>query len=208
VPAYVPVSSTWDQEASFLHCYLDPFFLTHCAHETINPDRVEVKLTLEQPDPLIWQICLALKTVLETDASNSQFYAESMATALASHLLRFYATRKHEFKEYNDGIPLYRLRKVNDFMRSHLAENLSLADIAHELGMSQFYFCRLFKQTTGTTPHQYLIQLRVERAKHLLKNTKLTINEIADECGFASPSHLARHLRKDTGLSPKQFRMS
>jgi AraC family transcriptional regulator len=150
---------------------------------------------------------LALKTVLETDASNSQFYAESMATALAAHLLRFYSTRKHEFKEYHDGLPLYRLKTVTDFMQSHLAENISLAAIAAELGMSQFYFCRLFKQTTGITPHQYLLKLRVERAKHLLKNTKLPINEIADECGFANPSHLARHFRRHTRLSPKQFRM-
>ena len=207
LPAYVPMSSAWDQDVTFTHCYLDPVFLTHCAHETIDPDRVEVNLALKQPDSLIWQICLALKTVLETDASNSQFYAESMATALAAHLLRFYSTRKHQFKQYHDGLPFYRLRKVTDFMQSHLTENISLEAIAAELGMSQFYFCRLFKQTTGTTPHQYLIKLRVERAKYLLKNTKLTINEVADECGFANPSHLARHFRRDMGLSPKQFRM-
>lgn len=107
----------------------------------------------------------------------------------------------------DDDWSLYFYRKVTDFMQSHLAEKISLAMIATELGMSQYHFCRLFKQTTGTTPHQYLIQLRLERAKHLLKNTKLTINEIADECGFANPSHLAKHLRRDTGLSPKRFRM-
>lgn len=92
-------------------------------------------------------------------------------------------------------------------MQSHLAEKISLVAIAAELGISQHYFCRLFKQTTGTTPHQYLIKLRVERAKHLLKNTQLPINAIADECGFTNPSHLARHFRRDTDLSPKQFRM-
>ena len=205
LPAYIPMSSVWDQEVAFTHCYLDPVFLSHCAHETVNSDRVEVKLTLKQPDPLIWQICLALKTVLETDASNSQFYAESMATALAAHLLRFYSNRRHEFKEYSDGLPLYRLRKVEDFMQSHLAENISLAMLSAELGMSQFYFCRLFKQTTGTTPHQYLIKLRLERAKHLLKHTKLTINEVADECGFANPSHLPGTFDGILGYLPSNF---
>ncbi|MBE9196464.1 AraC family transcriptional regulator [Synechocystis sp. LEGE 06083] len=107
----------------------------------------------------------------------------------------------------NYGLLPYHLEKVTNFMQSHLDQDLSVEEIAQELGLSQFHFSRLFKQKTGITPHQYLIKLRLERAKHLLKNTKLAVNEIADECCFANPSHLARHLRRETGLSPKQFRI-
>jgi AraC family transcriptional regulator len=207
LPAHVPMKSSWNQEVEGTHCYLDPTFLTHAAYEAVNPDRVEVKLALQQPDSLIWQIVFALKTVLETDPSNSKFYAESMATALAAHFLRYYSTRIHILQEHEDGLPKYKLKQAFEHMNAHLDEDISLADISDELGISQYYFCRLFKQSTGMTPHAYLIQQRVERSKQLLKQKDLTINEMAIHCGFANPSHFAKHFRKHTGISPKQFRM-
>jgi len=207
LPAHVPMRSHWNQMVEGIHCYLDPIFLTQAAYEVVNPDNVVVHLAIQQPDPLIWQICFALKTVLETDPSNSKFYAESMATALAAHFLKFYSTRKYVLKEYEDGLPKYKLKQAFEYIHAHLDEDLSLANISEELGISQYYFCRLFKQSTGITPHAYLIQQRVERSKQLLKQKELTINEISIRCGFANPSHFAKCFRKYTGISPKQFRM-
>ena len=129
-----------------------------------------------------------------------------MATALSAHLLRHYATRKHTLQEYEDGLSKYRLQQAIDYINEHLGENLSLAAIAAELDMSQYYFCRLFKQSTGMTPHQYLIQQRVERAKQLLKQPEQTVTSIAIECGFANQSHFAKQFRQHTGVTPKQFR--
>jgi AraC family transcriptional regulator len=194
------------QAAETTHCYLDPKFLAHAAYEFANPEQVELKLTLSTPDPLVSQIILALRTVLETDATNSCFYAESMATALVAHFLKNYSTRKHSLPEHEDGLPKYKLKQALEYMNVHLSENVSLATISDELGISQCYFCRLFKQSTGMTPHAYLIQQRVERSKQLLKQRELTINEIAIACGFANPSHFAKHFRSHTGISPKQFR--
>jgi len=207
LPAFVPMKSTWNQTVDFTHCYLEPGFLTHCVYESVNPDKVEIELALQKPDPLIWQICHNLRRILETDASNSQFYADSMATALAAHFLRYYSIRKNTFKEYGDGLPTYQLRKVTEYMNENLGENISLADLANLLNMSQFYFCRLFKQSTGITPHAYLVKQRIERSKLLLKQKNLTIDEIASHCGFANPSHFAKCFRRETSLSPKQFRM-
>jgi AraC family transcriptional regulator len=130
-----------------------------------------------------------------------------MATALAAHFLRNYSTRKHSLPEYEDGLPKYKLKQALEYMNVHLSENISLATIADELGISQYYFCRLFKQSTGMTPHAYLIQQRVERSKQLLRLKEYSMLDIAIECGFANPSHFAKHFRKHTGISPKQFRM-
>lgn len=207
IPAYTPLKAKANQGSDLTHCYLEPTFLAHAAYESANPEQVELMLVLPKPDPLVWQIVMALKTVLETDATNSCFYAESMATALAAHLLRNYATRKHILKEYEDGLPKYKLKQALEYINTHLSENMSLEAVSGELGISQFHFCRLFKQSTGIAPHAYLIQQRVERSKQLLKQKELTINEIALECGFANPSHFAKHFRKHTGISPKQFRM-
>jgi AraC family transcriptional regulator len=129
-----------------------------------------------------------------------------MATALAAHVLRNYTTRKQVLPVYENGLPKYKLKQAIDYINSHLGENLSLAAVSGELKISQFHFCRLFKKSTGMTPHSYLIQQRVERSKQLLKQKGCTINQIADECGFANPSHFANHFRQQTGISPKQFR--
>ena len=207
IPAYTLLRARVNQPADLTHCILEPTFLSHAAYESANPEQVELKLTLPKSDPLVWQIVMALKTVLDTDATNSCFYAESMATALAAHLLRNYSARKHVLKEYEDGLPKYKLKQALEYMNANLSENVSLEAVSDELGISQFHFCRLFKQSTGMSPHAYLIQQRVERSKQLLKQKELTINEIAVHCGFANPSHFAKHFRKHTSISPKQFRM-
>ncbi len=129
-----------------------------------------------------------------------------MATALAAHFLQHYSICKPILYQYEDGLPKHRLKQAIEYINEHLDRDLSLEEIATKLDMSQFYFCRLFKQSTGLTPHRYLIRQRVEKSKQLLKQTELNINEIALECGFANPSHFAKWFRQLTGISPRQFR--
>lgn len=207
-PANLPMKCRWNEESEFTHCYLDSTFLNHAAYESVNPDRVELILTPPPTlDRLVWQIGASLKSLLEHNPQNSCFYAESMATALSAHLLQFYATRQNILREYEDGLSEVKLSQSIEYINEHLGKNLTLTEIATELDMSQYYFCRLFKQSIGMTPHQYLIQQRVERSKSLLKQPKSRIVEIATECGFANPSHFARCFRQWTGISPKQFRL-
>ncbi len=209
VPANLPVrlhSHTTGQGMELLECHLEPTFLATVAHESVNPDRVELLMRSKKADLLLHQLGLALKSSLEVDGVGSRFYADSMATAMAAHLLRHYATREHRFQEHEDGLSRHKLRKAVEYIQAHLGENLSLGAIANEIGMSQYYFCHLFKRSTGMSPHQYLIQQRVERAKHLLRQRELTITWVALECGFANQSHFAKHFRQYTGLNPKQFR--
>jgi AraC family transcriptional regulator len=199
-------SSGTVQALEYIHCYLEQTFLAQIAHESINPDRVELLLTPKKTDALIHQMGLALKSSLEIDGIGSRFYADSMATALSAHLLRYYSTRNHQLREYEDGLSKQKLKQALEYIQANLGENLSLSDIANELGMSQYYFCHLFKRSTGISPHQFLIQQRVERAKHLLKRSEQTITAIALDCGFANQSHFARCFRQCTGVNPNQFR--
>lgn len=210
-----PANLSWGIQSSgtvhaleYIHCYLEQTFLVQIAHESVNPDRVELLLTPKKSDVLIHQMGLALKSSLEIDGIGSRFYADSMAIALSAHLLRYYSTRNHEFREYEDGLSKQKLKQVIEYIQAHLGENLSLNDIANELGMSQYYFCHLFKRSTGMSPHQFLIRQRVEQAKHLLRQSERTVTAIALDCGFANQSHFARYFRKYTGMNPNQFRKS
>ncbi|MBE9211915.1 helix-turn-helix transcriptional regulator [Plectonema cf. radiosum LEGE 06105] len=76
------------------------------------------------------------------------------------------------------------------------------------MNLSQYHFCRLFKQSTGITPHQYLTRCRINKAKHLLSKTELTITDIAFEVGLTNHSSFSRLFRKYVGVTPSSFRVS
>lgn len=100
------------------------------------------------------------------------------------------------------------MKQVEDYVIAHLNQNISLSQMGGIVNLSQYHFCRLFKQSTGITPHQYLTQCRINRAKQLLSKTKLTITEIAFEIGFNNHSSFTRLFRKYVGVTPKSFRAS
>jgi AraC family transcriptional regulator len=98
LPAHLPFKMGWNVEAEFFHFYLDPATLSQIAHESINPDQVELLLEVKRFDSLIIQIALALRADLEGDGMGNGFYADSLATAMSAHLIQHYSTRKHIFR--------------------------------------------------------------------------------------------------------------
>ena len=126
--------------------------------------------------------------------------------ALILHLLENYSTtRKNSFEPIAGTLPQYKLQQVIDYIQAYLDSDLSLNQLAASVQMSPHYFSRLFKETTGFTPHKYVINCRIERAKELLKQGKLSIAEIAKEVGFVDQSHLNRCFKRKIGITPKQF---
>jgi AraC-like DNA-binding protein len=97
---------------------------------------------------------------------------------------------------------------VREYIEAHLNDSMELAELSAIAGLSVFHFARQFKQTTGVTPHFYLVRRRVERAKELLTRTELSLSDIAFAAGFADQSHLTRHFRQLAGITPGQFRRS
>jgi AraC-like DNA-binding protein len=106
------------------------------------------------------------------------------------------------------GLPPGALRRVREYVESHLSERIDLAALAAIAGLSVFHFAREFKQSAGVTPHSYLVQKRVERAQAMLARTDLSLSEIALAAGFSDQSHLARHFQQMLGKTPGEFRWS
>jgi AraC-like DNA-binding protein len=106
------------------------------------------------------------------------------------------------------GIPPGAMRRVREYVETHLSESMDLAELAAVAGLSVYHFARAFKQTAGVTPHHYLVRQRIERAQEMLARSELPLSEVALATGFSDQSHLARHFRQLVGMTPGQFRWS
>lgn len=109
-------------------------------------------------------------------------------------------------KRDNRTLTHAQLQRAVDYINTHLDRDLSLEKIASVINISPTYFASLFKHATGMSPHQYVIQQRVERAKLLLAKTDLAIADIALQVGFSSQSHLTQQFKRLTSMTPKQIR--
>ncbi len=206
-PAGHPSAWYWERFLNKLHLRLTPDFVHQVALECdLNPDRVELLHNFGTHDPQIQRIGLALKTELETGGLGGRLVGESLATALTVQLLRHYSSATQTVPFLKGGLPPVILQRVIDYIQAHLAHDLSLTDMAAIADMSAYHFSRLFKQSTGLAPHQYVIHCRIERAKQLLKQGDRTIAQIARSVGFSSQSHFGYHFKRLTGVTPRQFR--
>ena len=205
-PAQVSHRSCWNVEHDFIVIAIAPDVFARAVDESAEPYNVELLPHFSTCDELVVQIGLALKGVLENNPKGSRLYAETMANALAVHLLQNYSAHQPILRDYSGGLSSRQLRQVLDYINGHIDRELGLAELAAIVQMSPHYFTRLFKQSTGLTPHQYVIRRRVERAKELLLNRELSIAEVAYSVGFANQSHLNRHLKRLLGVTPRHIR--
>jgi AraC family transcriptional regulator len=202
-PANVAHQAAWDAEGDFIILAIQPEIFARAVDETANAEQIQLIPHFATPDPLIYQIGLALKSILEINPLGSRLYAETMINALSVHLMQHYSTLKPILKTYKNGLPRRQLQQVIDYIHEHLDQNLGLAELAALLPMSSHYFSQLFKQSTGMSPHKYVISCRVKRAEELLLKGEMTIAEIASLIGFASQSHLNFHCKRLMGVTPK-----
>ena len=104
------------------------------------------------------------------------------------------------------GLPPRRLQRVFSHIRENVARDLTVSELASVVGMSQYYFSKLFKMSTGTTPHQYVMRQRVERAQEQLRESRTALAEIATQVGFETQSHFTSVFRRLVGVTPKHYR--
>jgi AraC family transcriptional regulator len=183
-------------------------FIQNVARETIanDPDRLELRLEFQTRDPQLEAIGMMLLTELKHENLGSRLYIESLANVLAVHLLRQYTAPKTRFIVYESGLSERQILQVVKYINEHLNQDIKLADLAALLDISESHLSHRFKQSLGMTPHQYLLQQRIERAKQLLKQGDHSIMDIAFLCGFNSHSHLSKQFRQLTGITPKAYR--
>jgi AraC family transcriptional regulator len=136
----------------------------------------------------------------------SPLFLQGIAQAVAIHLARNYAETANESRSAGPSLPGYKLRQITDWMAENVAEEFNLDRLAAQAGLSKFYFNRLFKNAMGVSPSRHQITLRMDEARRLLRETKKSVVDVALDVGYANPSHFAQLFRRETGLSPSDYR--
>lgn len=205
-PAGLPVAFRWHGDVHVLMLGFERWYLERVSAELGCPVDLPTQVntaTLPASHPanlLVRQLAAELDT-----QPGSTLVADGLARAIAVLLLRHFQNLP-PVKAEPAAPPAAVLRAVT-FMRRHLADSLSLGQIAAASGLSPFHFSRQFKAATGHPPHEYLIRLRIDRAQELLRQHGRSWNmaAIAREVGFSDQSHLARHFKRVLGITPGEF---
>jgi AraC family transcriptional regulator len=135
---------------------------------------------------------------------NGSLFAESLSVGVALHLSRTRGLRPAPAE--HGKLSASQWSRLNELIENELASDLSLSTMAVALGLSTPHFVRLFRNTVGTSPHRYVVQKRIERARRLIGSADIPLIDIALRVGFASQSHLTRLFREIIGVTPGEIR--
>jgi AraC family transcriptional regulator len=151
--------------------------------------------TVEQLAGMLWREQSAATPL-------GRVFTEGVTNALVARLLQLARRPLPDITAKGIGLPPADLRRVTDFIRDHLADDLSLDALASVACVSPFYFCRLFRQSTGESPHRYVLRERLEAARRLIARGNQTLTQIARGVGFYDLAHLTRHVKRAYGVTP------
>ena len=195
-------TSATDRVALALH----PHLVTHALEETDHLQDIELKHHFELIDPHIESLILALRADLQDGSPAGRLYGESLATALAVYLQKRYAAVTPKSFQWRGGMPGIRLNRVLEYIRANTGEDLKLSALAELANMSPHYFCELFKQSTGLSPHRYVLRAKIECAKEYLSDLRVNVFEASVLTGFADQSYFTKVFRRLVGVTPTEFR--
>jgi AraC family transcriptional regulator len=189
-----------------LHIAVEPFLSALEARYPGRADRVEV-IDYFGRDEILWPICLTCAELLAARVPGKSLRIAALTQLFAAHLVEKY-TRLAGQAAYRGGLPIHLLRKVEDYVAEHLAEEISIERLAELAELSASHFAHVFKETTGMSPLQFITRQRITRAQQLIRETSRSLIDVGLEVGYTSPSHFAQVFRRVVGVTPTNFRSS
>jgi AraC family transcriptional regulator len=157
-------------------------------------------------DGQLQHLLRALLAVAQEGSSEDALVGELLVNAVCVRLAKRFAISKMDIVPCRGGLPPARLKRVLEYIESNLDKNITLSELARVANMSLYYFAVLFRQSTSLSPHRYVLSKRVERAKELLQNPKLSVLEVSMNVGFEHQNNFARAFRRVFGVSPTEFK--
>lgn len=187
--------------------FIELSLLRRALREVFGPDapRARLRDLSAFTDPVLDTYMVQLRGELMRKAA-SPLLVQGLAHAIAIHLARHYAEAIKDPQSASPSLPGFKLKQITDGMAENLAGEFSLDRLAAQAGLSKFHFIRLFKAATGASPSRYQLDLRMNAARRLLRETRRSIVDVALDVGYNHPSRFAELFRRETGLTPSDYR--
>jgi AraC family transcriptional regulator len=208
---FVPAGSRFrewhepDIPSHAIYIHIDP----HCALMTATETgSATLAPRLHFQNAVLWQTVLKVKAWIEVERGTSSHYGNALGIILAHELLRSHCGDDAARAAVQGGLTVWQRRVVDQYMEEHLAEDIPVAKLAALARLSRFHFCRSFRRSFGTSPHRYHSMRKVERAKQLLANRRVSVTDIALDIGFHETSSFTAAFRRLAGQTPTSYRRS
>lgn len=180
-------------------------FFEKLAVEILDKDKVEFRRIENGYNPLLLGIIGSFKHEIMTFGEKYPGMINSISSQLGYQLLRDISTDTPTVKRGHGNDCKY-ISKALEYMESNASYNLTIEEISREIYVSPAHFGRMFKYYTGQTPHQYLLGIRIQKAKEMLKKDQVSVEEAAKLCGFVNLSHFSSVFKRLVGVKPSEYR--
>ena len=167
---------------------------------------VELRMYRKFADDRLRGLVTAIQAEMMDGFPNGQLFLDSVEQAIAIALIKGHATGRYPAGIHAGGLGSTRLRRIKEWIDAKLENDLSLDEMAQSVGLSTAHFARMFRKTTGETPHQFVVRQRIERAKAMLRDRATRVLDVAVACGFKTQQHFAQVFRDVCGISPTEYR--
>jgi AraC-like DNA-binding protein len=181
-------------------------YIANAAYERNGSTITDLPAFAGRKDPVLGHLAQIVALTLERKRETSQLFIDQLSLTIGTHLLDQFANLRSQSDKGGRRLsPLHETR-AKDMLLAKAQGNISIEEIANACNLSRSYFIRAFRETTNRTPHQWLLEQRIERARQLLKHTDTSLSEIAIACGFSDQSHFTRTFSQLVGVPPGTWR--
>jgi AraC family transcriptional regulator len=167
---------------------------------------VELRPQRKFADSRLSALVAAARAEMIAGFPSGRLFLDSVEQAMAVTLVNGHAVRHRPVQIYRGGLGSARLRRIKELVHEKMEDDLSLDDLAQSVGLSTAHFARMFRKSTGETPHQFVQRQRLERAKAMLRAPDKRILDVAVACGFKTQQHFAQVFRDVCRVSPTEYR--
>ena len=210
--SFVPAGHRWfascKKGTEYVHVHILSQIWNRLLADILQKDSTEVVMQdlSEIEDLFLKDVLLKLCKELTCCGKGSYRYVDSLCQALMVHIIRSYTSYREKPVNKIERLPEFKFKQVLTYINLNLSMEITLLQLSSLVGLSPFYFSRIFKATTGLAPYRYITKLRMEHSQRLLLETELPIIHICLEVGISNPSHFSTFFKQYSGVSPSIYR--
>jgi AraC family transcriptional regulator len=169
---------------------------------------VELRMYRKFEDPRLRALVASVHAETVAGFPRGRLFLDSVEQEIATALVDRYATKRRPVQLHRGGLGSRRLRRIREFVDARMDDDLNLDEMAESVGLSTAHFARMFRKSTGQTPHRFVLRQKIERAKTMLRAAEARVLDVAMACGFKTQQHFAQVFRDVCGVSPTEYRQA